>query len=109
DITWKDRDLFGWGRPLNIEAKFSQRGLLGDVTYTDPWFVDDKLTEKLRLYGTTRTFSGYDKLEEGFRAEFGRKFADKLEISAFAQMRQVQVSNVTFAPLAADDLRISQL
>ena len=109
DVTWKDRDVFGEGRPLNIEAKVSQRGLLGDINYTDPWFIDDKLTEKLRLYGTTRMFNGYDKLENGFRAEFAHKFADKLEVSAFAQMRQLQVSNISFAPLPADDLRISQL
>ncbi len=101
-VTWKDRDLFGSGRPLSIETKVSSRGLLGEVLYVDPWFRDDFLTERLRLYGTSRTFEGYDKLEEGFRAEFSHKFENKLEIAAFAQMRQVNISNVTFGPLASD-------
>lgn len=97
-ITWRDRNLFGHGRPFSAEIKAGQRGLLGEVLYTDPWLFEDKYTGRLRLYGTTRMFEGYDKQEYGLRAELTRKLGERSEMGVFLQGRQTAIKNVTFQP-----------
>ncbi|MGB8353987.1 MAG: POTRA domain-containing protein, partial [Chthoniobacteraceae bacterium] len=49
-LRFGDQDLFGTGRPISATFEFSERLLKGELTYTDPWFLETQNSLKLRLY-----------------------------------------------------------
>ena len=103
--SYRDRDLFGEGRPFTATAQYATTGLRGEVLYTDPWFFWDQLILRLRLYALSRDYDGYSKVEGGLRAEIAKKIkllggdgTNELEVSAFAQARRVNLQNVLITP-----------
>ncbi|MCX6968327.1 MAG: BamA/TamA family outer membrane protein [Verrucomicrobia bacterium] len=88
-----DRNLFGNGRPLNLDAEIAQKLLRGEVLYTDPWFLETENTLRARLFALSQELDGYSKTETGLRPEFSRKFGKNLEISTFLLTRYVEIAN----------------
>src|SRR4030095_4926378 len=37
-VQWRDRDLFGYGRPVTTSIEVSQRSYKGEILYEDPFF-----------------------------------------------------------------------
>ena len=94
-----DRNLFGDGRPLVVDAEVAQKLLRGEVLYTDPWVFETENTLRLRVFALGQDLDGYSKTETGFRPELSRKFGENLELSAFALTRLVQISNQGIDPV----------
>jgi outer membrane protein insertion porin family len=94
-----DRNLFGNGRPLDIDAEVAQRLLRGEVLYTDPWIFETENTLRLRLFALGQDLDGYSKIETGFRPELTRKFGNHLELSTFLLTRDVQIANNGIDPV----------
>ena len=94
-----DRNLFGNGRPLLVDAEVAQKLLRGEVLYTDPWILETENTLRLRLFALTQDLDGYSKTETGFRPELSRKFGNNLELGAFLLTRDVQIQNQGIDPL----------
>ena len=90
-----DRNLFGRGRPLTFGAEWSQRGLLGELLYVDPWLFDTRFSLRNRLYSVTRDEEGYSKAGIGLRIDLGRQIASNLELAAFVGLEKVTVSDAT--------------
>jgi len=102
--SYRDRNLFGQGRPLTTSAQYSTKGLRGEIAYTDPWFMSDWLILRLRLYALTRQYDGYSKLEGGLRGEIAYKVSEQFEISTFLSARQVNLQDVLISPDVNDQL-----
>ncbi len=96
--SYTDRNLFGTGRRLSLTPEWNQRGLSGEVIYTDPWLFDTDYTLKLRLYALTSTLKGYTKDEVGFAPSLSRKITDHWEVSVFALVNYVAVSEILIDP-----------
>jgi len=94
-----DRNLFGTGRPLTIDAEVAQKLLRGEVLYTDPWVFESDNTLRMRVFALSQDLDGYSKTETGLRPELSRKFGQNLELSAFALTRLVQIQNNGIDPL----------
>ena len=64
-----DRNL--WGRLLNLNAgiEVTSLGALGEVSLTDPFFLDRDLRFNRRLYTLTRDHDAYSKWESGIGLE----------------------------------------
>jgi len=88
-----DRNLFGLGRPLSINAELAQNLLRGEFLYTDPWIFDMNHTLRLRVYALSQQFDDYAKIESGIHGELTRKIGKYFEVSAFALSRGVQINN----------------
>src|SRR5438876_11216565 len=72
-VQYRDRDLFGYGRPLTTSIEVSGRGYRGEILYEDPFFFDTDFSFKARLAALTFDFEGYTKFELGGRLELTRK------------------------------------
>src|SRR6266487_3281368 len=48
-VQFRDRDLFGYGRPLTTSIEVSQRGYKGEILYEDPFFFDTISPSRLVL------------------------------------------------------------
>ena len=98
DVNYTDRNLFHSGRPLSITAEWNQRGLSGEVTYTDPWVFQSDYRLKLRLYALTSELKGYSKNEGGFAPSLSRKLTEHWEVSAFVAAKSVALKDILISP-----------
>lgn len=88
-----DRDLFGSGRPVAATFEYSARLLKGELTYTDPWFLETPNKLTLRVYALNREWQGYTKNETGFRAELTRDLTKSFQVTGFILTKQVEVTS----------------
>ncbi len=94
-VQYRDRDLFGYGRPVTISAEISQRGYKGEILYEDPFLFDTDLSFKNRLFALTFDYDGYSKFELGDRVELTRKFTKQYEAGLIFAARHVEVTSAS--------------
>jgi outer membrane protein insertion porin family len=88
-----DHDIFGSGRPLSLNLGLSQRGILGELLYVDPWFLDSPYTLRTKLYSQLRNEEGYSHDDFGLRVDVTRKVLPHLELGAFVEGEHTSVSD----------------
>ncbi len=94
---FRERDLFGTGRPLTTSVEVSQRGYKGEVLYEDPFFFDTDFSFKNRAAALTFDFDGYSKFEVGDRVELTRKITKQYEASLVLAARYVDITSTSIA------------
>ncbi len=92
---YRDRNLFGYGRPVTTSAEISQRGYKGEIIFEDPYLFTTDVKLRLRLGALTYQFEGYEKFEIGVRGELSRKFGKYYEAGLVLQARYVDIINAT--------------
>lgn len=98
NLSYTDRNVFGFGRPLTFELEATQRGYSGEINFTDPWLFDSDYRLKLRLYAQNRVLKGYSKNEIGFMPSLGRKITDHWEVFGFVMLKYVSVFDIEIEP-----------
>ncbi|MGZ4967097.1 MAG: BamA/OMP85 family outer membrane protein [Chthoniobacterales bacterium] len=91
--SYRDRDMFGYGRPITTSVEYSERGYKADILYEDPWFFETENHFKLHLYALTFDYDGYSKFEIGARADLSRQLTKQYQIGAFFWSRHVEVTS----------------
>jgi outer membrane protein assembly complex protein YaeT len=94
-----DRDLYGNGRPLSLDIDYSQRGLKAELLYVDPWFLESKFALRARIFAQSRIELGYEKGEQGLRADLTRKLNPNVEFGTFVQGKNVNVTSEVIDPI----------
>src|SRR5438034_6071616 len=97
-VQYRDRDLFGYGRPLTTSIEVSQRGYKGEILYEDPFFLDSDFAFKARLAALTFDFDGYSKFELGGRLELTRKITKQDEAGLTFAVRHVKIIDADIKP-----------
>src|SRR5438874_8189867 len=92
-VQYRDRDLFGYGRPLTTSIEVSQRSYKGEILYEDPFFFDTDFAFKARLAAFTFTYDGYSKFELGGRFELTRKITKYDEAGLVLAVRHVKITS----------------
>ncbi len=100
---FRERDLFGTGRPLTTSLEVSQRGYKGEVLYEDPFFFDTDFSFKNRAAALTFDFDGYSKFELGDRVELTRKITKQYEASLVLAARYVDITSTSIARMFLGD------
>jgi outer membrane protein insertion porin family len=95
---FRDRDLFGYGRPLTTSIEVSQRGYRGEILYEDPFFLDTDFAFKARLAAIRFDFDGYSKFDLGGRVELTRKITKQDEASLIFSVRHVKIIDADIKP-----------
>jgi outer membrane protein assembly factor BamA len=98
-VLFRDRDLFGYGRPLTTSIEVSQRGYKGEIAYEDPFFFDTDFAFKARLAALTFDFDGYSKFELGGRLELTRKITKQDEAGVIFAVRHVEITRADIKPI----------
>jgi len=94
---FRDRDLFGYGRPFTISAEVSQRSYKGEVVYEDPFLFDTDFSFRNRAAAFTFDYDGYSKFEIGDRVELSRKITKQYEAGLVFAVRHVDVTQTSIA------------
>jgi outer membrane protein insertion porin family len=98
-VQYRDRDLFGYGRPLTTSVEVSQRGYRGEILYEDPFFFDTDFSFKARLAAFTFRFNGYTKFELGGRLDLTRKITKYDEAGVSFAVRHVKIIEADIKPI----------
>ncbi|MFN2508501.1 MAG: outer membrane protein assembly factor [Chthoniobacterales bacterium] len=96
--SYRDRNIFGYGRPLTTSAEYSSRGYKGEILWEDPYLFDTDLQLKLRLYSLTFEFDGYSKLEFGTRIDLSRQLSKQYRLGGVLLTRHVEVTSASIDP-----------
>jgi outer membrane protein insertion porin family len=102
-VQYRDRDLFGYGRPLTTSVEISQRGYRGEILYEDPFFFDTDFSFKARLAAFTFRFNGYTKFELGGRLDLTRKITKYDEAGVSFAVRHVKIIEADIKPIFLGD------
>lgn len=102
-VQYRDRDLFGYGRPLTTSIEVSGRGYRGDILYEDPFFFDTDFSFKARLAAFTFRFDGYTKFELGGRLDLTRKITKYDEAGVSFAVRHVKIIDAEIKPIFLGD------
>ncbi|HXY60361.1 MAG TPA: BamA/TamA family outer membrane protein [Chthoniobacterales bacterium] len=94
---FRERDLFGYGRPITISAEVSQRSYKGEFVYEDPFLFDTDIYFRNRLAAFTFDYDGYSKFEVGDRVELRRKFTKQYEAGLVFAARHVEITDASIA------------
>jgi len=96
--SYRDRDLFGYGRPLTTSVEVSGRGYKGEILWEDPYFFDTEFGFKAKLSALTFDFDGYTKFEAGTRFDLTRKISKHYEVGLVLTERHVEVTSASIDP-----------
>jgi outer membrane protein insertion porin family len=97
-VQYRDRDLFGYGRPVTTSIEVSQRSYKGEILYEDPFFFDTDFAFRARLAAFTFDFDGYSKFELGGRLELTRKITKYDEAGLILSVRHVKITDSEIKP-----------
>lgn len=92
-VSYRDRDLFGFGRPISTLAEWSERGYKWEILWEDPYFFDSDFGFKAKLGALTFDFDGYAKFETGLRLDLTRKITKQYEVGLVFSARHVDVTS----------------
>jgi len=91
--SYRDRDLFGYGRPISTLAEWSERGYKWEILWEDPYFFDTDFGFKAKLSALSFDFDGYSKFESGLRLDFTRQLTKQYEVGLVLSERHVDVTS----------------
>jgi outer membrane protein assembly factor BamA len=97
-FQYRDRNLFGYGRPLTTSVEINERGYKGEVLWEDPFLFDTEFAFKARVSALTFDFDGYSKFELGGRIDLSRKITKQYEAGVTFSGRHVEVTSADIAP-----------
>ena len=102
-VQYRDRDLFGYGRPLTTSIEVSQRAYKGEILWEDPFFFDTDFAFKARLAAFTFAYDGYTKFELGGRLDLTRKITKYDEAGVSFAVRHVKIIDADIKPIFLGD------
>src|SRR5947209_1089015 len=94
---FRERDLFGYGRPITMSVEVSQRSYKGEFIYEDPFLFDTDFYFRNRAAAFTFDYDGYAKFEIGDRVEITRKITKQYEAGLVFAARHVEVTHTSIA------------
>jgi outer membrane protein insertion porin family len=94
---FRERDLFGYGRPITMSAEVSQRSYKGEFIYEDPFLFDTDFYFRNRAAAFTFDYDGYSKFEIGDRVEISRKITKQYEAGLVFAARHVEITTTSIA------------
>jgi len=97
-VSYRDRDLFGYGRPISTLAEWSERGYKWEILWEDPYFFDSDFGFKAKVGALTFDFDGYAKFETGLRLDLTRKITKQYEVGLVFSARHVDVTSADINP-----------
>ena len=98
-VSYANRDLFGYGRPVTISTEYTQRSYKADILFEDPYLFNTGFGLKARVYALTFDYDGYSKSEVGGVLTLSRQFTKAYSLGLVLGARHVEVTSDSIAPI----------
>lgn len=103
-VGWRERNLLGTARILEIEGKVSQLSAGGKISLADPRFQDSDTAANLTFFGGVRDEPSYETGEVGALFSLSRQLSERLQGSVGYQYRFSEVTADDFTDPAVQPL-----
>ena len=97
EASIRERNLLGRGQDLKLSASLGTRRTSSELSFTEPYFLDRKLSAGFDLFGVTRKLqseSSYDHTTMGAAMRAGYYINDNLRQDLRYQLKRDKVENV---------------
>ncbi|MEO6052680.1 MAG: outer membrane protein assembly factor BamA, partial [Chthoniobacterales bacterium] len=98
DLSYRDLNIFHTGRSFSVNTELTQRGVLGELLYKDPWLFESDYSLNLRLYAMDLQLKGYAKNAIGFQPSLSRQLTEHWLVSGFLLQKYVSLHHVEIQP-----------
>lgn len=92
DIT--QTNLFGGGQYLKWKGEIGTRMKNAELSYRDPWFMDEKMAFGATLYKNSREYGDYDRKSKGIDLTLGKELSEYWYASAGYVLDLSEIYNV---------------
>jgi len=96
--SYRDRNIFGYGRPLTTSAEWNERGYKAEILWENPYLFDSDFGFKAKLAAFTFDYDGYTKFEAGARFDLTRKLSKRYEVGLVLTERHVEITDSAIDP-----------
>lgn len=91
---YKDRNLFGTGRIFRVDSSFSFKGRTIECGYTDPWFLNTKISADFPVNYLYREEPVFTQEKTGIGALFTRNFKKNISLTAGYHLSRNNITDV---------------
>ncbi len=93
----QERNLFGGGQTIKLEAKLSKKEVLFDINYFEPYIMDTKISGGIGIYREEKEYDYYDKESMGLFLSLGYRLFDYTKIGVKYNIEDFKITNVDSA------------
>jgi len=93
----QERNLFGKGQTLKLEAKFGKEVVSYYLSYFEPYIMDTNISGGIQLYKEDREYDYYDKDSLGMTLKLGYKLFDYTKIGIRYNIEDFEIHSVETA------------
>ncbi len=94
-VSYANRDLFGYGRPVTTSIEYTQRSYKGEILFEDPYLFNTGFALQARLSALTFQYDGYTKFEFGGRLNLNRQITDAYSVGLVLGSRHVEITDAS--------------
>lgn len=94
-VSYTNRDLFGYGRPITTSIEYTQRSYKGTIQFDDPYLFNTGFALQARLSALTFDYDGYTKFEFGGRLTLSRQITNAYNLGFVVSPRHVEITDAT--------------
>ncbi len=102
-VSYANRDLFGYGRPVTTSIEYTQRSYKADIVFEDPYLFNTGFAFKTRLSALTFDYDGYSKFELGGQVTLSRQFTKAYSFGLVLGGRHVEITSASIDPIFLGD------
>lgn len=101
ELSQGNFDIKGWpyftggGQKLKLRAEFGASRSEYDLSFTEPWFLDRRLSLGLDLFRSQADFDEYDQTTTGFATTLGRGLGGGNRMDVRYQLKREEISDVS--------------
>ncbi len=87
-------NLFGRGQRAALSGRFGTRTVAFDASFTEPYFLDTKLSVGVDLFSVKREFTDFDRKSTGGVLRLGYPLSDTWRANVAYKLEQVEITDV---------------
>ena len=97
EIGVRERNLLGTAQDLRLNLRFGTKEREGELSYTEPYFMDRELSAGIDIFSTQRDLqdeSSYDREATGFALRMGYRITEPLSQTWKYVLREDEVTDI---------------
>jgi outer membrane protein insertion porin family len=96
--NYTNRNIDGLGRIFSFKADYTGRGPDGEISYENPWFLEQDLDFTAALGLSVRDLIGYSIQNYYARLRFTKTYTKGIQTVAFLEAKESNVSSIVIVP-----------
>jgi len=101
ELSQGNFDLFNWptftgaGQKLRLQLQYGRTSQDYQISFTEPWFLDRRLSLGFDVYRRNRRFSAYDETRTGFAVTLGKPLPGPNRVSLRYSLEKSEIRDVS--------------